>query len=1355
MTAIFLSHSSADNAVAGEVRERLRDHGHRAVFLDFDPENGIPAGREWEQELYARLRGCRVLVILCSQASMDSKWCFAEVAHARAIGKPVIPVLLSECTLNPILATHQAIDLGQHPDTAYARLFAALSDAGVNAREAFGWDDSRSPYPGLPSFNEDDAAVYFGRDDEIQEAIEKLRQLRQLGGHRFAVVLGASGSGKSSFVRAGLIPRLSLSPDQWLVVPPFRLNDPIRELSVALSLAFERVGRRRFSSADIRHRLLEADDAGAELLEITTDLREAAGRLDVTVLLVIDQFEEGFVDTDPDEEAPFHRLLRDALQRSGDRLMALATMRSDFLGELQTRPALRDLPFADIQLKPMSIDGLRQVIVGPAEMAGIGLGDGLVEKLLEDTLTSDALPLLAFTLRELNDKYGDDKLLERDEYVKNLGSLDSAVARTAERVLDNREFDEQQEASLRRAFLGLVRLNDEGRYVKQPAPWQSLPAEAHRWLDQFITARLLISRSDDGVRTLEVAHEALFRSWTRLGDWLKEESAFLLFRQRLRTRVEGWNDSDEADDELLRGGALDEAKRQLESGNDLSAKEVAYVKASVDQEKREAESDRRKSRILRGVVAAVAVITLVAMLAGYGIYRSNKQQTALRLVSESSEMLAGTRPGGDVRALQQLIAADVLGATGAAGVANARRDLRKIVENPVQKDGSITPVFTSAVSGAGVIAARGADNVLRLWDEESGKLKQRIPLDVTGPKDLATREWEVAFGAGGSVVATGVGNHNSTLQLWDVEHGNPLQNKDFGSPVLSIAFDGTGDRVVVGCQDGTVRIWNRTKPDDTLTLGRHQLDDKGQPVQSVTFDAAGDLVASAGSEGAVRLWNPEQKGQLAQDPPQSVLTGDTHKLLSVAFRPDGKQLLTGRNDGELNLYDVPSLKVTATITPTPDALYAVAYNDDGSQLVTGSAGGTVQLWDPMLKPLGPPLAGHHGEVRSVAFDPKRPIIVSGSADGTVREWDLLAALPVPTSQPEVRAVAVGNDVVVSGGTDGTVRMWDATSGRPEGSLPVPASPPYTHAVDALALTSDGNQLVLGRNDGHVELWDLRASPPSRELLPEGQVDVLPDSREARAWTVAISHDDKYIASGSRDGVIRVWNARTKRAVSAVQARTNSSGNGMPQDMFSIAFNPANDQLASVSQGSDSTLQLWDPETLRPIGEPTVVAAGYGNYGVAFSPTGDRIVTASYDGGVRVFTVGAKPEQIQQLSGDLNPATSVAFSPDGRWIVSGNTVGAVRVWSGQSYQPMGAPLQGQKHWIPSIAFRPDGTAFVAGSNDGTIHFWAAEFDPKTVLCKKLNTSMDKVQWADWVQQHDWVSLSLLYQPMCDWPTTPQN
>jgi hypothetical protein len=536
MTAIFISHSSADNAAAAEMKAWLEAQGHTSLFLDFDPEVGIKGGSGWEQTLYQQLRQCQAVIALLTPSWLASKWCFAELVQARERGKAIFPVKVQPCEAGGVFGDIQHIDLTAEPEEGYRRLRIGLLERGLDPQDVFDWDPKRPPYPGLLAFQEQDAAIFFGRGEEILKTLETLDALRRQGREaaRFALLLGASGSGKSSLARAGVIPRLKKKPAEWLPLPPFRPQiEPLDELAMALATAFESLGRPRDWSV-IRTELHTAAGRnpvdGLALLNLARDLAIIAKQPETTLLLTIDQAEELFGYSLPEAATRFLRLLRAALEAADRRLMAVATLRSDFLGEFQSHPALQDSEYPHhfryraVPVDPMPLRNFPAIIQSPARLAGVQLDDGLVEAIVHDTGTRDALPLLAFTLRRLYERYGGDGHLSVDEY-ESLGRLEGAIREEAQRVIAEADPLPEDLEALHAAFVpSMVRINAEGGYARRRALFDDLSRPALPLLRRFVDARLLVTdRDPQGRETIEVAHEALLRTWPLLGGWLAED----------------------------------------------------------------------------------------------------------------------------------------------------------------------------------------------------------------------------------------------------------------------------------------------------------------------------------------------------------------------------------------------------------------------------------------------------------------------------------------------------------------------------------------------------------------------------------------------------------------------------------------------------------------------------------------------------------------------------------------------------------------------------------------------------------------------------------------------------------------
>ncbi|MGE0036139.1 MAG: TIR domain-containing protein [Xanthobacteraceae bacterium] len=623
MARIFISHASRDREAAEQIAQWLRSQGFEELFLDIDKDAGIQPGAEWERTLYREIARAQAVILIVTSNWHASRWCWSEFTQARALGKAIFPIIETPTGETLVAPDIQHLDLTRGREAGLAQLARAI-DTIAREQHDFPWDPSRPPYPGLLAFHEEDAAIYFGRDDDIRRLIERLNARRVQGGARLIALLGASGSGKSSLLRAGAIPRLRRDKRNWIVLPPMRPRArPIDELASALAIALGGTPDWRA----VRDQLTaEAREAG--LAELARDLRAKAGALDAQILIPIDQFEELFSVTAPDEADRFLRLLS-AVLNDDLPFLAVAAMRSDFLDLLQRADALT-APFEEFSLKPMPLARIAEIVQGPARIAGLSVEDALVARIAQDAATEDALPLLAFALRELYERFArKNKALTFDDYqhlgdaALDLSPLENAVRQAADDVLRQSEPSDEELKALRAAFVpAMVRVNEKGEYVRRPALWHDLPARAHRLLERLVQARLLVVRQEGDERTIEVAHEALLRKWPKLRAWLDEEREFLIGKTQLERALEDWQRADAGtrDQALLQGLALSRARQWLVNhAVSLSAAERGYIEASIAWASR---NERKAFRQRAALLASVFGILLILMAGGpwaYGV----------------------------------------------------------------------------------------------------------------------------------------------------------------------------------------------------------------------------------------------------------------------------------------------------------------------------------------------------------------------------------------------------------------------------------------------------------------------------------------------------------------------------------------------------------------------------------------------------------------------------------------------------------------------------------------------------------------------------------------------------------------
>ena len=595
LSRIFLSHSSANDAEAVALHDWLKGEGWDDIFLDTDPDRGIAAGERWERALNKAASRCEAVLFLVSQAWLGSGWCQKEFSLAQRLNKRLFGILIEDIAVASLpvnlTGTWQMVNLAVGRDhvmlcaslpitgseahvtfstEGLARLKSGLQRAGLDPR-FFDWpprhDPDRAPYRGMLPLEAEDAGIFFGREAPIIEALDRLRGLRQAVPPRLLVILGASGAGKSSFLRAGLLPRLARDDRNFLPLPLVRPQRAAITGDTGLLHALEAAcgaGGLTLPRAAVR----AAIDAGAASLcpllrqlcgnALAAQLAVEQGSKPPVFVLPIDQGEELFV---PEGAAEAERLLtivRDLLASEAPDVLVLVTMRSDSFERLQSEKLLEGIPQSTLSLPPMPQGAYQAVIEGPAARLrdtrrALAIDPALTQALLADMEAGgsrDALPLLSFTLERLNLEYGGSGRLTLADY-EALGRIGGSIEAAVERAFDSADTDAAIPKD-RAARLALLRRGlipwlagidpDTGAPRRRVARLSEIPAEARPLIRHLIDERLLAVdvAQDTGENTIEPAHEALLRQWGLLQGWLAEDAGLLAVLEGVKRASRDW-----------------------------------------------------------------------------------------------------------------------------------------------------------------------------------------------------------------------------------------------------------------------------------------------------------------------------------------------------------------------------------------------------------------------------------------------------------------------------------------------------------------------------------------------------------------------------------------------------------------------------------------------------------------------------------------------------------------------------------------------------------------------------------------------------------------------------------------------
>jgi WD40 repeat protein/serine/threonine protein kinase len=1174
-------------------------------------------------------------------------------ARDKLVGAPALADVIDRC-----LKKHKEERFGS------ATLLAdALENLGADKHPEASSEDE-NPFAGLAAFQESDAARFFGRDADIDATIGKLRH------HQLVAIAGPSGVGKSSFVRAGVIPALKRAGRQMeaFVVRPGR--HPLVALADVLGF---------FADTAVDAGALDESTPAAVIADILkTQPGYLGSRLrarcrkrgnDHRILLFVDQLEELFtLGIDVSERAAFCACLEGVADDASSPLRVIVTIRADFIDRLaDERRFLNEMTRGLLFLPPIGREGLRDALKKPIEAAGYKFEDDQLADEMQSGLdgTKSPLPILQFTaskLWEARDR--ENKVLTRAAY-RAIGGVAGALSTHADAVLEGLSLSEQRLA--RSIFLRLVTI-DQTRAIVQWDEFRSLSEDmtaVEQVVDYLADARLLsIERDNERAgKTVELVHESLIETWEKYRVWLDENAQDAQFLTELRTAALQWEKNGEAPGFLWRdraaveaGSWLTQRRKHLNADGTigLGKREERYLEAVV----RLMETARRRQwQVIAALIAGLSMVIVVVSTLAFQSKRAAERAEAEKVEAQAQRVEA------------ERSATRARNATRMAAARERQHDpttalalLREIEPESVPTGWAAFASWTSMANVASVVlqhdsavssASFSPDNTriatiswneLHVWNADgTGQ-----PLVLEGEMGGI-----VAWSPDAKRIVTAL--HDNSLQVLNADGtGQPLELTGHEDRVTRAAFRPDGTRIVSASHDKMVRVWNADGTGRPLVLAGHE-----NAVNRVAWSPDGNRIASASDDKTVRVWNADGTDQ------PLVLTGHDDRVNAVAWSPDGKFIVSGSYDKTIAVWNADGSQQPRIFKGHDNFVTAVAWSPDNTRIASASGDTTVRVWnaDGSSQPLV--LRGHNDSVYDVAFSPDSTRVLSASLDNTARVWNM--------NRPAQRMVFQGHD---------------------------------DHVYDA-AYSVDGQRIVSAACDKTVRVWNADGS--GRPLVLQGHED--------RVYAAVFSPDDQRIVSGSRDRTLRVWNANGTGLPIVLQGHDSS--------VNAAAFSPDGKRI--VSGSSDKTIRVWNSDG----SDKPLVLQGHEDrvFGAAWSPDGTRIASCAGDKTVRVWNADGKGQPLV-LRGHTERVNGVAFSPDGKRILSASNDKTVRIWNADG---TGQPLvldghHGEAFVSGYMSFSPDGKHIVVSYTDGTVLVWNADGTGEPLTLRASNTSINSASWS---------------------------
>ncbi|VEP11789.1 conserved hypothetical protein [Hyella patelloides LEGE 07179] len=1243
------------------------------------------------------------------------------------------------------------------------------------------FDINVCPYMGLRAFTEDNAQYFYGREALVQKLIGHISHKNTLA------VVGASGSGKSSVIQAGLFNQLKQGKqipqsDNWMLRCVRPGNNPFQSLAQCL-IEEGTPQEKAQQQLQIEGLLYQGVEGFVQWLRT---------RPEPMVVLAIDQFEELFTLASETDRYKFIELLLKTIEYCGDRFSLILTIRADFVANCLEIAELSQILQQNSVLVPpyLTESDYRDAIVKPAKQVGLKVEPSLVEVLLQelDGATGD-LPLLQFVLQKLWENRKDG-VLTLNAY-KQLGGIKGALEQQAQELYES--LDEETQDCARWIFLNLTKIGEgtedtRRRVTKSDLIVTKYPvALVEKTLQKLTAAKLIVTNLDNGIitgtsrsgsnpadddellqeamqqeATVEVVHEILIRHWTTLRWWLEENRARLQLQRQIEQAATLWQKKNKQPDFLLKGVRLAEAEDiYIKYNDELTNTAQDFLAACIEERLKSKQEIKRRLRRTQITAVALGILGVAATAFGSLAYRQklitqienidamNASSEALLLSNQQLESVVTSIKAG--KQLQQignlgkkLIGNDNWQQTKIKTAATIQQAIYGTQEiNRLQSHSQKVNAVAYSVDGE-LIATASDDNTIKIWTKE-GKLLNSL----TGHRDRVT---SISFKpiikdatTKDNVHLLVSGSADKTAILWEIKSNQAKQVKqlqghtDWITDVITIEQENSL-LIASASRDGNIKLW---REDGTLidTLSSHQ-----GWINSIEFSQS--YLVSGGADGKVIIWD------LGNNNIRQIETiqASQDSITDLTISSDEKNIAAGTDYGEISLWNVTdnskgdSLKDSrpiARIAPTDNEIVnSITFSPD-NQLLAVATDNSINIYsrDGILQQT---LNGHNGGVLDIEFEGNKSFtptdnnnenqdnaeirknytLVSAGADKTGRVWNISQ----PTSLEEggiynIATSPINPDIFATAGFDGKIRIWLQNKNNNSKELIYTCSG-HKSTVNQIKYSPDGKILASASADNTIKLWDTE----------KGQLITTIEGHQAGINSITFSltplgspykEGSQLLISGDEDGIVKLWNLEnnTAKPIADLTGHTDS--------LKTVAISSDNKYIASA--GYDKTIKIWNlkGELLQSIDAHNLAITD-----LQFTADNKSLASASWDNTIKLWDIQASgevnPTPLQTLSGHQDGVTDLLFSKNGNLLVSASADRTIKIWNIKDGSLI-KTLQGHVSQINSIAFSNNEQNIISADEQQGLFWWNLKLD--NLLGKGCNRVANYFQYNSSIEKSD--------------------